>query len=1126
MAAIGNTTSAFSTSSSNTVTLAVPSGATTADCFLIAVDTQSSSATITWPSGFAEITPHPSEVVIGSMLRVAIKSATGSESGNFVATISGFFAFTALCAVVQGVSSTLQDAQGNAPTESFGSSISLVGASVSTGAANNFVVFVGAVQAGGTTATATFTQPSGFTKNATVDSGVGNALGLASFIEPTNGSVSYTGSMAYSAGDPHAPLVTTLVFVPAATGLTKRQTGSFDPTPGNGIGQGGNPIKIAVSFALDTLAGSGIAVYASIANTNGFGFTSCVDSNGNAFTQRTVQSNPASGCDSRVFTRDNCPVILAGFSGIVSSGTSTTLTIAGTPWTTNQFGSSAPYKNITSGDTGTVTSCTTNTLTISGMSQLPAAGQVFAVGGYILLTASGADDYWGAIAQECAGPGAVSYIAGSGVSAQGSFSSGTNNLSSGSAALGSNPAMAFGFCIGDVDAGATPYDPLADTTTGVVDDGHFLKFDLASQIVRAQHRLFSSPGTQDMKFSARNADHFQTHMVAFAGPGGPPPQAAVTRPGPGIQPGRQQTQFSMPPRGFIVPVTTLSGAAASGLASASGSMFSLQTSGGQGFVPQPGPGVGPFSNSQFTSAPLAVIAGAPQFLMAAPASSLASVSATLSQLQAWGAIGNSVVSVTAALSTLRSSGGSVSYLTQPGPGIGPFSSAQFVSGPRSTNTPFQQLVGAASGSSVTTAAANLLTSITMNAKPTGLGAAVTALTSGISMAATPRGAGQASGAFTAAILLNANAVCVAQSSPLLLTGIQFAANLTGLSYASVALGTGTSLTITAAGLASASAALLTQIPIASSPTGVGSAAAQLSTAPQFAAVGSSIVNASGGLSASIQCSAQAAGIAFAAPALLTSVILAGTATGLSSTQGTLSSGTMLSATGSAVTSIGAALSTTVAPYSAAAFGSASTSAQLNGNVEFAAVANSNSQVTARLLTVLQPPGEFADIRWLRAPRGGGVPYTEFFQGAGEKLWYAVNWEDWLASNWEPNSSATLGQSLRPTVPNGLEFVCTAIGQTGATEPLWPTYAGGVVIDGTAIWQGQPVSTASFDDTISGSAFSAPAGVLLDSGQVLSQRSYLIIDTTASVVGTDYDVLCTIDTSGGQQKIGKLRIKVR
>lgn len=625
--------------------------------------------------------------------------------------------------------------------------------------------------------------------------------------------------------------------------------------------------------------------------------------------------------------------------------------------------------------------------------------------------------------------------------------------------------------------------------------------------------------------------------------------------GPGVQP-NARAQFRATPRAIIIPpppVTALAAISVSYSVSTA-DLSSLTSTGGLAFISGPGPGVGPFSNNQFQATPRGIIAGGPQFRMAGQAGSLVSVTASLSQLQAWAATSSTFASGTADLNTLRTSGGAGAFITQPGPGVGPFSNNQFQSSPRSTNKAFQALVAAGAATATTRGAAALNTKILLatdvpgalyllaedgsfiltedgrrilvSSPMRGAATAMAALGTSTALIAAAGSTATGASAMTTAARFAASATSIAQGSASALTGITLAANVTGLSYVSAAIGSGTILTVTAAGLASGAAGLLTQTLIGATSFGFGSATAALGTASQMIAAASASVTASGSMSTSIQLSAQAVGLVQGTAALSGSVILTASASGFASGQAAVTSGPQFMAAAMATGYSLVALQTSVAPYSALGSASASASANLNGNVTLAASAASLSQVTARLLTVLQPPGEFADIRWLRAPRGGDVAYAEFFQRVGESLWYGVNWEDWLASNWEANSSAALAQAIRPTISNGFEFVCITPGQTGAVEPIWPTFAGGIGIDGTAMWQAQPVSSVSLDDTISNSSFSSPLGVVIDSGQVVSLRSYLIIETPAAVVGTDYDVLCTIFTTGGQQKIAKLRIKVR
>lgn len=64
----------------------------------------------------------------------------------------------------------------------------------------------------------------------------------------------------------------------------------------------------------------------------------------------------------------------------------------------------------------------------------------------------------------------------------------------------------------------------------------------------------------------------------------------------------------------------------------------------------------------------------------------------------------------------------------------------------------------------------------------------------------------------------------------------------------------------------------------------------------------------------------------------------------------------------------------------------------------------------------------------------------------------------------PRSTAvTSGQYTVPATLNGRLYKCTTAGTTGASEPTWPTTAGGTVTDGTAVWTEQ--TTALYGGTI-------------------------------------------------------------
>ncbi len=58
------------------------------------------------------------------------------------------------------------------------------------------------------------------------------------------------------------------------------------------------------------------------------------------------------------------------------------------------------------------------------------------------------------------------------------------------------------------------------------------------------------------------------------------------------------------------------------------------------------------------------------------------------------------------------------------------------------------------------------------------------------------------------------------------------------------------------------------------------------------------------------------------------------------------------------------------------------------------------------------------------------------------------------SHWRPNTSYAAGTVILPSAPNsnGVQYICTSGGTSGANEPPWPVASGASVTDGGVAWQ--------------------------------------------------------------------------
>ena len=57
----------------------------------------------------------------------------------------------------------------------------------------------------------------------------------------------------------------------------------------------------------------------------------------------------------------------------------------------------------------------------------------------------------------------------------------------------------------------------------------------------------------------------------------------------------------------------------------------------------------------------------------------------------------------------------------------------------------------------------------------------------------------------------------------------------------------------------------------------------------------------------------------------------------------------------------------------------------------------------------------------------------------------------IPAAWSANQAVALNEYRRPTTPNGRRYFASTAGNTGGSEPVWPTGVGATVADGSVVW---------------------------------------------------------------------------
>lgn len=239
----------YVTYSDNAPSVDVPPGAGTA--YVLGIQCAPSHA-IAWPAGFTEVPVSSEEVNLGMGLRAAIRPATGTESGTFVAELSGYGAWWVVCALVDGISTSLDDYSAK-PAYVYSNTVALDGDQITTTGPDRLILFLASGGTGsGAAGTATVTPPAGLAIDRVVDRGNGSFIALASGVQASAGNATYTGSVDIGLGaDSMGSNTITLAFAQATA-----------PTPVNLVA---NAVAITSASAVITTSSTSGALVANAA---------------------------------------------------------------------------------------------------------------------------------------------------------------------------------------------------------------------------------------------------------------------------------------------------------------------------------------------------------------------------------------------------------------------------------------------------------------------------------------------------------------------------------------------------------------------------------------------------------------------------------------------------------------------------------------------------------------------------------------------------------------------------------------------------------------------------------------------------------------------------------------------
>ncbi len=135
----------------------------------------------------------------------------------------------------------------------------------------------------------------------------------------------------------------------------------------------------------------------------------------------------------------------------------------------------------------------------------------------------------------------------------------------------------------------------------------------------------------------------------------------------------------------------------------------------------------------------------------------------------------------------------------------------------------------------------------------------------------------------------------------------------------------------------------------------------------------------------------------------------------------------------------------------------------------------------------------------------------------------------VATFWRPGEQYATNGYVRPRAETGFAYQASAAGQSGLTEPAWPTTLSGTVVDGSITWTAVASASNGVQALTSPTVVVDPTGgITLGSPSMVDGKgtdSAIQFTVLAGTVGEKYRIECQV-TAGSETLRGSIEVEVR